>query len=194
MHAHADAAHAVLDERVGGHHELDVRAGLGQRVEHGLVGEVEAVEPLELKGKAERVPAYRLIDVRDTAHDHQPSTVDAPLVGREPQLEALRAGLREVAGRGGARIATVLGEAGVGKSYLVDAFQAEVGSATTVLRGRCLPYGDGITFWPLVEVLRAAAAIADDDSPEGTAPAPVTAGVLLAVLSILAAFVLCVIG
>ena len=88
--------------------------------------EVEEVEPLELKGKAERVPAYRLIDVRDAAHDHQPSTVDAPLVGREPQLEALRAGLREVAGRGGARIATVLGEAGVGKSYLVDAFQVEV--------------------------------------------------------------------
>ena len=128
--------------------------------------EVEEVEPLELKGKAERVPAYRLINVRDTAHDHQPTTVNAPLVGREPQLEALRAGLREVAGRGGARIATVLGEAGVGKSYLVDAFQQEVGTATTVLRGRCLPYGDGITFWPLVEVLRAAAAIADDDSPD----------------------------
>ena len=60
----------------------------------------------------------------------------------------------------------MLGEAGVGKSYLVDAFQVEVGTATTVLRGRCLPYGDGITFWPLVEVLRAAAAIADDDSPD----------------------------
>ena len=128
--------------------------------------EVEEVEPLELKGKAERVPAFRLINVRDAAHDHQQTTVDAPLVGREPQLEALRAGLREVAGRGGARIATVLGEAGVGKSYLVDAFQVEVGTATTVLRGRCLPYGDGITFWPLVEVLRAAAAIADDDSPD----------------------------
>ena len=128
--------------------------------------EVEEVEPLELKGKAERVPAYRLIDVRDAAHDHQQTTVDAPLVGREPQLEALRAGLREVAGRGGAGLATVLGEAGVGKSYLVDAFQVEVGTATTVLRGRCLPYGDGITFWPLVEVLRAAAAIADDDSPD----------------------------
>jgi class 3 adenylate cyclase/tetratricopeptide (TPR) repeat protein len=128
--------------------------------------EVEEVEPLELKGKAERVPAYRLIDVRDAAHEHQPSTVDAPLVGREAQLESLRVGLREVASRGGARITMVLGEAGVGKSYLADAFQEEVQTATTVLRGRCLPYGDGITFWPLVEVLRAAAGIADDDSPE----------------------------
>ena len=129
--------------------------------------EVEEVEPLELKGKAERVPAYRLIDVRDAAHDHQHD--DASMrrsSGASRSSRRCAAGLREVAGRGGARIATVLGEAGVGKSYLVDAFQVEVGTATTVLRGRCLPYGDGITFWPLVEVLRAAAAIADDDSPE----------------------------
>ena len=60
----------------------------------------------------------------------------------------------------------MIGEAGVGKSYLADAFQREVSTATTVLRGRCLPYGDGITFWPLVEVVRAAADIGDDHSPE----------------------------
>ena len=129
--------------------------------------EVEQVEPLELKGKAERVPAYRLVDVRDaTALVEPAAAADAPLVGRDGQLELLRAGLREVASRGGARVATVVGEAGVGKSYLVDAFQREVRAATTVLRGRCLPYGDGITFWPLVEIIRAAAGIVDDDSPD----------------------------
>jgi class 3 adenylate cyclase/tetratricopeptide (TPR) repeat protein len=129
--------------------------------------DVEEVEPLELKGKAERVPAFRLLNVRDAAAmESQASTGDAVLVGREHQLEQLRAGLREVASRGGARITAVLGEAGVGKSYLVDAFQDEVRPATIVLRGRCLPYGDGITFWPLVEVVRSAAGIVDDDTPQ----------------------------
>ncbi|HEX5826721.1 MAG TPA: adenylate/guanylate cyclase domain-containing protein, partial [Candidatus Limnocylindrales bacterium] len=129
--------------------------------------DVEEVEPLELKGKAERVPAFKLLGVRDaTELERQHTATDAPLVGRDAQLEQLRGSLREVASRGGARLATVLGEAGVGKSYLVDTFQNEVRSATTVLRGRCLPYGDGITFWPLVEVVRAAAGIVDGDSPE----------------------------
>ncbi len=128
--------------------------------------EVEQVEPLELKGKAERVPAYRLIDVRDTARVDRSPASEAQLVGRDGQLEQLRASLNDVAGRGGAGLATVLGEAGVGKTFLVESFQAEVRRTTTVLRGRCLPYGDGITFWPLVEIARTAVGIMDEDTPE----------------------------
>jgi hypothetical protein len=60
---------------------------------------------------------------------------------------------------------TILGAAGVGKSRLVDEFLAEVEAEFTVLRGRCLPYGDGTTFWPLVEIVKQAASIADEDSP-----------------------------
>ena len=53
-----------------------------------------------------------------------------------------------------------------GKSHLVETFRAELTERATVLRGRCLPYGDGITFWPLIEMARAAAGIVDDDPPE----------------------------
>ena len=128
--------------------------------------EVEAVEPLELKGKSERVPAYRLIDVRDATTVAPELTAHAVLVGREPELAELRNGLRETVGRGGCRVITLLGEAGVGKTHLVDAFLGEVGGGARVLRGRCLPYGDGITFWPVVEIARNAADIAPDDSTE----------------------------
>ena len=49
----------------------------------------------------------------------------------------------------------MIGEAGVGKKHLIDAFERDVSERATVLRGRCLPYGDGITFWPLIEMARA---------------------------------------
>ncbi len=128
--------------------------------------EVEAVEPLELKGKSERVPAYRLIDVRDAATASAELASQTVLVGRDAELAELQGGLRETVGRGGCRVVTLLGEAGVGKSHLVDAFLGEVGGGARVLRGRCLPYGDGITFWPVVEIARHAADIAPDDTPD----------------------------
>ncbi len=61
---------------------------------------------------------------------------------------------------------TVVGDAGVGKSRLIKEFATQAGAGSRVLRGRCLPYGDGITFWPLAEVVREAAAIAADDTPD----------------------------
>src|SRR5262245_15056662 len=78
--------------------------------------DVEQVEPLELKGKAERVPAYRLIGVRDAARAERSPASRAQLVGREEELEVLRGALRDAASRGGARLATVLGQPGVGKT------------------------------------------------------------------------------
>src|SRR5919202_937890 len=85
-------------------------------------GEGEPVEPLELKGKSERGPPYRLV--------------------------------------------SLLADAGVGKSRLVEAFTTAVAAEATVGRGRCLPYGKGITFWPLVELVRDAAGIGEDDPPD----------------------------
>ena len=58
-----------------------------------------------------------------------------------------------------------LGAAGVGKSRLVAELVARVGPQATVLAGRCLDYGDGITFWPVAEILRQAARIGADDPP-----------------------------
>jgi class 3 adenylate cyclase/tetratricopeptide (TPR) repeat protein len=126
--------------------------------------DVEEVEPLELKGKSEPVPAYRLVGVREGAE--RVRRHDSPMIGRDEELEALRSALRCSTADGRCRLVTVVGEAGVGKSRLIDEFIASVEGEASVLRGRCLPYGDGITFWPLAEAVRRAAGIAERDSME----------------------------
>ena len=126
--------------------------------------EVEPVEPLTLKGKAEPVPAYRLVGVRtgDAAARRQ----DAPMVGRDDEFALLNRTLAEVIGARAARSVTIVGDAGVGKTRLTAEFLDGASTSATILRGRCLPYGDGITFWPLIEVVRSAIDIRDDDSTD----------------------------
>jgi class 3 adenylate cyclase/tetratricopeptide (TPR) repeat protein len=126
--------------------------------------EVEGVEPLELKGKAEPVPAYRLVGVREDSE--RPRRFDAPMVGRARELQLLRDRLADAVESRRCRLATILGEAGVGKSRLIDELVRAVEGDVTVLRGRCLPYGDGITFWPFAEAVRGAALIAERDTAE----------------------------
>jgi class 3 adenylate cyclase/tetratricopeptide (TPR) repeat protein len=127
--------------------------------------EVEEVEPLELKGKAERVPAYRLVEVHEAESVERRR--DSPLVGREQELDLLSGELAAAIRDNSCRMVTIVAQAGVGKSRLIDEFgRSAVSSEARLLRGRCLPYGRGITFWPLVEIVRGAAAIDDEDSPE----------------------------
>ncbi|HEY7660141.1 MAG TPA: adenylate/guanylate cyclase domain-containing protein [Actinomycetota bacterium] len=123
--------------------------------------DVEPVEPLALKGKAERVPAYRVLAVRQV--EGIARRLDAPIVGRERELAVLLDALERARGRGRPELVTVLGPAGVGKSRLLRELLARAGEDVTSLRGRCLSYGDGITFWPLAEVVREAAGVDDDD-------------------------------
>jgi class 3 adenylate cyclase/tetratricopeptide (TPR) repeat protein len=125
---------------------------------------VEPVAPLELKGKSERVPAFRLLDVSDATAGYQ-RRQDAPMVGRELELAQLTGIYRRAIGEGACRMATVIADAGVGKSRLISEFTLPLQEGATVLHGRCLPYGEGITFWPLVEAAREAALIEPDDSP-----------------------------
>jgi class 3 adenylate cyclase/tetratricopeptide (TPR) repeat protein len=125
---------------------------------------VEAVEPLELKGKAERVAAFRLLDVSDAVTGYQ-RRQDAPLVGRELELTQLHDIYKSAIAEGGCRMATVVADAGVGKSRLIQEFTLPMQAGATIVHGRCLPYGEGITFWPLVEACREAAAIEPDDTP-----------------------------
>ncbi len=126
--------------------------------------EVESIPPLTLKGKTEPVPAYRLLAVRDRAVET--ASQAAPFVGREAEMARLSEALADTEGRRVSRLLAVVGDAGVGKSRLIKEFAERAGEGARVVRGRCLPYGDGITFWPLAEVAREAAAIAADDSPE----------------------------
>jgi class 3 adenylate cyclase/tetratricopeptide (TPR) repeat protein len=144
--------------------ELEVLIGEPTyRLVQGAV-EVEPVPPLDLKGKAESVPAYRLLSVRSGAMLSR--RLDASLVGREAELEQLRVRLRAAVSDGTARLVTLVAQAGVGKSRLVGEFAREAARDAHVLRGNCLPYGEGITFWPMAEVVRGAALVTEDDAPE----------------------------
>ena len=126
--------------------------------------DVEQVEPLELKGKAERVPAYRLVAVRDG--DPFVRRRDLPLVGRDEELDRLRAAYEQAVATESCSLVTVFGEAGVGKTRLMDEFTRTLDDDALVLEGRCLPYGRGITFWPLVEIVREAAGIGERDTSD----------------------------
>jgi predicted ATPase/class 3 adenylate cyclase/DNA-binding winged helix-turn-helix (wHTH) protein len=105
----------------------------------------------------------RVVELR--AGGERPRDLSSPLVGRAAQLEALSGALAAaVAGRS-CHLVSVLGAAGVGKSRLVEEFVGGLDGQATVLRGRCLPYGEGITYWPLAEVVRdldLAAELADE--------------------------------
>jgi class 3 adenylate cyclase/tetratricopeptide (TPR) repeat protein len=124
---------------------------------------VDPVEPLTLKGKSEPVPAYRLVSVSDASAAVQRRS-DTPMVGREEEMDGLRAMLSRAVEERACRLATVVGDAGVGKTRLVTEFTVASGDTALVIRGRCLPYGDGITFWPLREVVRDACGILTDDA------------------------------
>jgi class 3 adenylate cyclase/tetratricopeptide (TPR) repeat protein len=149
------------EERLATGDAVNVAARLEQAAQPGeiLVGgetlglvldavEAEAVEPIELKGKAAPVPAARLLAVTgDTRRRHV-----APMVGRKTELRRLRDAFEQATRDSSCQLFTVLGTAGVGKSRL--AYEFLNGLDATVVRGRCLSYGEGITYWPVVEVLR----------------------------------------
>ena len=126
--------------------------------------EVEPVEPLELKGQAERVPAYRLLGVAKAGS--QVAREHGPLVGRERELGLLLGAFSEAVSVGRCRLATIFGSPGMGKSRLAEELMAQVDRAATVVRGRCLSHGRGITFWPVLEIVRKAAGILEEDPPD----------------------------
>jgi class 3 adenylate cyclase/tetratricopeptide (TPR) repeat protein len=120
--------------------------------------EVGPVKLLELKGKAEPVPAYRLV----TVHDAPERRHTALFVGRERELGLVREAWERVRAEQRCELVTIIGDAGVGKSRLVAEVLASV--EATVVRGRCLPYGEGITYWPVVEVLKQLAVLPSDEA------------------------------
>ncbi|HSI93057.1 MAG TPA: BTAD domain-containing putative transcriptional regulator [Jiangellaceae bacterium] len=87
---------------------------------------------------------------------------DYPLVGRAEEVARLRATFERTVREGRAHRITVIGEPGVGKSRLAVEFAASLGSRARVLSGRCPTYGEGVTFWPLREVVLQVAADRDD--------------------------------
>jgi class 3 adenylate cyclase len=116
----------------------------------------EPVEPLQLKGKAQPVPAYRVVRVASLS-PMRTRRLDAPMVGRRREASLLADAFERAASDRACVLFTVLGSAGAGKSRLVEEFLgARADGDAEVLRGRCLPYGDGITWYPITEALRGA--------------------------------------
>jgi serine/threonine protein kinase len=123
------------------------------------------VEPIPAKAKAEPMAAYRLQSIIPGAPIHE-RRLDSPMVGRKRELQQLREALERATNDRTCVLATVVGSAGVGKSRLTDEFVASISDDVAVLRGRCLSYGEGITFWPVTEVVRQAAGITVADTPK----------------------------
>jgi class 3 adenylate cyclase/tetratricopeptide (TPR) repeat protein len=122
--------------------------------------EVEDVGPIDVKGRAEPVWAWQALGT--STNGARPQTLQAPLVGREAELELLTNTYERALRDRRAHLFTIYGEPGVGKSRLAREFVGSLEGAT-VLSGRCLPYGEGVTYWPLAEMVKSAAGIADDD-------------------------------
>jgi class 3 adenylate cyclase/tetratricopeptide (TPR) repeat protein len=150
---------------------LEQAAGPGEIVfgdtTHALVAhavDAEQLEPLALKGKAGLTTAFRLNSI-DPDAAAIPRRADTPLVGHVGELERLRGIFAEVAA-GSARLVTVVGEVGIGKSRLARELMAEVEDDARVLVGRCPPYGEGLTFSPVRELFRQAGR--DDNELDGS--------------------------
>ena len=127
--------------------------------------EAQPVEPLSLKGKAEPVSAHRLIGVV-TEVGQARRALASTMVGRDRELEDLTRAFTRAAEDRSCLLFTVLGAAGEGKTRLVEEFISSVSESASVVSGRCLPYGEGITYWPVAEAVRSALGVHAFDPPE----------------------------
>jgi class 3 adenylate cyclase len=157
---------------------INVAARLEQAASAGeiLIGEhtfdlvrdavrVEPVAPMELKGKSEPVPAFRLVDVADRPAGRA-RRLDSPLVGRTAELASLREAFDRAVAGGTCELVTLVGAPGIGKSRLAEDFTHGLRGEATVVAGRCLSYGEGLTFWPLREVVEQLTGTDDEASSE----------------------------
>jgi class 3 adenylate cyclase/tetratricopeptide (TPR) repeat protein len=160
-------------ERLATGDAVNIAARLQQAAEPGeiLLGEPtfalarDAVEadllaPIALKGKSDPITQYRLRRVIEgaAAIDRR---FEAPLVGRRAELESVRVAYDAAVAERRCRLVTVFGPPGIGKSRLSREVAAELSAEASVLVGRCLPYGEGITYWPLREIFAAMGAEAE---------------------------------
>jgi class 3 adenylate cyclase/tetratricopeptide (TPR) repeat protein len=145
---------------------------VGERTQRATCDVIEYVplEPLKLKGKAEPVVAWRALKPLEAdVSSSRRSRREAPLVNRDEELATLQMLFARVARSHGPHLVTVFGQAGVGKTRLLREFERSLEQRdppTRVRRGRCLPFGSSIVYWPLSEMLRAECEIVEGDPSE----------------------------
>jgi class 3 adenylate cyclase/tetratricopeptide (TPR) repeat protein len=123
---------------------------------------VEPVDAIEAKGKSDPVVAYRLLGLDAPAA----RSSRTPLAGRDRELAELVGEFEAVVAERSCRLATVVGEPGVGKSRLAAELVERIGAKARTVRGACLAYGEGITYWALAQIVRDLAGVRDEHSLE----------------------------
>jgi class 3 adenylate cyclase/tetratricopeptide (TPR) repeat protein len=129
-------------------------------------------EPVTAKGKQEPVAAWEAIDARSSFGVDLGQEQRAPLIGREREVDVLVNGLERVRAERSPQLVTLVGVPGIGKSRLVYELSQVIESEaelTNWRQGRSLPYGEGVSFWALSEMVKAQAGILETDTPEETA-------------------------
>lgn len=148
-----------------------------------LVGEVtyrstssfidyEDLHPVRVKGKPHPIKVWRAIAARSRYGIDVDISPTTPFVGREVELELLESSFRRTLHQSSVQLVTILGEPGVGKTRLLTEFASHLDEQELLVywrQGRSLPYGEGITFWALGEIVKAHAGILDSDGPDQAA-------------------------
>src|SRR6266576_1775618 len=145
-------------QAIAGPNEIVVGPGAASLI-RGRV-ELESLGDIDVRGWREPVAAHRVVCAVELSEPLR--SLSAPLVGRESELELLENTYERAVRDKRAALFTIYGDPGGGKSRLAREFVAGLEGAT-VLIGRCLPYGEGVTYWPLAEMVKAASGITDDD-------------------------------
>ena len=167
--------------------EMGVAVGIGTYEATRSAIDYAELEPAALKGKAEPVRIFhaRAAKAR-TGVDATPAAIGA-YIGRADELNLLRGLYDQTARESRASLVTVIGEAGMGKSRLLAELRAQLEREDRSIvwrQGRCLPYGEGISFWAMGEIVKAQAGILESDSgrwwrspscgpPSRTGPTPI---------------------
>ena len=135
---------------------------IGPAAHRLTLGRVEAEDmgPVDLKGLGDQLWTWSVLGT--SAASERPQALQSPLVGRDAELELLQNTYDRALRDRRAHLFTIYGEPGVGKSRLAHEFSQALEGAT-VLAGRSLPYGEGVTYWPMAEMVKCAAGIVDDD-------------------------------
>ncbi len=148
--------------------EMGVAVGLATYEATRAVFEYEELDIASLKGKSDPVRVFHAKAARAHFGTDLTRTHDGPFIGREIDLALLKGSFDKTVAAGSVQLVTVVGEPGLGKSRLVAELFAYIDARpelTTWRQGRCLPYGEGITFWALGEIVKAQAGILESDSP-----------------------------